>query len=64
MPDLQFLTADRMSLVTPFNPLPHGVLATFSLTAWGFMGPPKKDDIRRENAILMRHCGLIGLRRE
>jgi hypothetical protein len=23
-----------------FNPLPHGVLATFSLTAWGFMGPP------------------------
>ncbi len=35
------------------NPLPHGVLATFSLTAWGFMDPPKKDDISRENAILM-----------
>ncbi len=35
------------------NPLPHGVLATFSLTAWGFIGPPKKDDINREKAILM-----------
>ena len=31
-----------------FNPLPHGVLATFSLTAWGFMGPPKKDDISND----------------
>ncbi len=28
-----------------FNPLPHGVLATFSLTAGGPIGPPKKDDI-------------------
>jgi hypothetical protein len=36
-----------------FNPLPHGVLATFSLTAWGFIGPPKKDDISREKGILV-----------
>ena len=42
------------------NPLPHGVLATFSLTAWGFMGPPKKDDISKENAVWWRHCGPIG----
>ena len=35
------------------NPLPHGVLATFSLTAGGPIGPPKKDDISREKAIMM-----------
>jgi hypothetical protein len=35
------------------NPLPHGVLATFSPTAGGLMGPPKKDDISREKTILM-----------
>jgi hypothetical protein len=35
------------------NPIPHGVIATFSLTAGGFIGPPKKDDISREKAILM-----------
>ena len=34
------------------NPLPHGVLATFSPTAGGLMGPPKKDDISREKTIL------------
>jgi hypothetical protein len=36
-----------------FNPLPHGVLATFYPTAGGPMGPPKKDDISREKTILM-----------
>jgi hypothetical protein len=36
-----------------FNPLPHGVLATFYPTARGLMGPPKKDDISREKTILM-----------
>ncbi len=36
-----------------FNPLPHGVLATFSLTAGGPRGPPEKDDISRETTILM-----------
>jgi hypothetical protein len=35
------------------NPLPHGVLATFFPTAGGLMGPPKKDDISREETILM-----------
>ncbi len=38
----------------PFlNPLPHGVLATFFLTAGGFMSPPIKDDISRKTTILM-----------
>ncbi len=36
-----------------FNPLPHGVLATFFPTAGGPMGPPIKDDISREKTILM-----------
>jgi hypothetical protein len=36
-----------------FNPLPHGVLATFFLTAGGFMSPPIKDDISKETRILM-----------
>ncbi len=35
----------QMSLTLVINPLPHGVLATFSLTAGGPIGPPKKDDI-------------------
>jgi hypothetical protein len=35
------------------NPLPHGVLATFFLTAGGFMSPPIKDDISRETTIFM-----------
>ncbi len=39
--------------IDQFNPLPHGVLATFSPTAGGPMGPPKKDDISREKTILM-----------
>jgi hypothetical protein len=37
-----------------YNPLPHGVLATFFLTAGGFMSLPIKDDISRETTILMR----------
>jgi hypothetical protein len=36
-----------------FNPLPHGVLATFSLTAGGPIEPPKKDDIGKEKTILV-----------
>ncbi len=43
----------KISCQTPFNPLPHGVLATFSPTAGGLMGPPKKDVISREKTILM-----------
>jgi hypothetical protein len=35
------------------NPLPHGVLATFYLTAGGPIKPPKKGDIGREKTILM-----------
>jgi hypothetical protein len=35
------------------NPLPHGVLATFSLTAGGPIGLPKKDDISWEQMLLM-----------
>jgi hypothetical protein len=35
------------------NPLPHGVPATFSLTAGGPIEPHKKDDIGREKMILM-----------
>ncbi len=49
----------KISWHCPFklNPLPHGVLATFSLTAKGFMGRPKKDDISREKAIGMTSLG-------
>jgi hypothetical protein len=36
-----------------FNPLPHGVLASFYLTAGGLLRPPEEDDIRREKTILM-----------
>jgi hypothetical protein len=42
-----------------FNPLPHGVLATFSLTAGGPIGPPKKDDISREKTILMTSLRIL-----
>ncbi len=35
------------------NPLPHGVLATFFLTAGGPIDPPKKNDICREKTVLM-----------
>ncbi len=35
------------------NPLPHGVLASFYLTAAGLLRPPEEDDIRREKTILM-----------
>jgi hypothetical protein len=41
------------ALFLEVNPLPHGVLATFSPTAGGLMGLPKKDDISREKTILM-----------
>jgi hypothetical protein len=30
------------------NPLPHGVIATFSPTAGGLMGPPKKESTLAE----------------
>jgi hypothetical protein len=52
---------------TVLNPLPHGVLATFSLTAGGPIGPPKKDDINREKTILMtllRTYRISAVRRE
>jgi hypothetical protein len=35
------------------NPLPHGVLASFRLTAGGLPRPPKDDDVCREKTILM-----------
>jgi hypothetical protein len=35
------------------NPLPHGVLASFYLTAGGLPRPPEEDDISREKTILM-----------
>jgi len=35
------------------NPLPHGVLASFYLTAGGLLRPPEEDDISREKTILM-----------
>jgi hypothetical protein len=41
------------NMLNYINPLPHGVLATFSLTAGGLMSPPIKDDISRETTILM-----------
>ncbi len=36
-----------------FNPLPHGVLASFCLTAGGLHRPPEEDDISREKTIMM-----------
>ncbi len=36
-----------------FNPLPHGVLASFCLTAEDLLRPPEEDDISREKTILM-----------
>ncbi len=42
----------RCYTCTFFNPLPHGVLATFFPTAGGLIGPHKKD-ISREKTILM-----------
>jgi hypothetical protein len=36
-----------------FNPLHHGVLARFYLTAGGLLRPPEEDDISREKTILM-----------
>ena len=41
------LSARSISMDSTFNPLPHGVLATFSLTAGGLIEPSKKDDISR-----------------
>jgi hypothetical protein len=35
------------------NPLPHGVLASFCLTAGGLLRPPEEDDISKEKTILM-----------
>jgi hypothetical protein len=38
---------------TAVNPFPHGVLASFCLTAGGLLRPPEEDDISREKTILM-----------
>ncbi len=35
------------------NPLPHGVLVSFHLTAGGLPRPPTEGDISREKTILM-----------
>ncbi len=40
-------------LTSDFNPLPHGVLASFHLTAGGLPRPPKEGDISTEKTILM-----------
>ncbi len=43
----------REVLVFAINPLPHGVLASFHLTAGGLPRPPKEGDISREKTIMM-----------
>jgi hypothetical protein len=43
----------------PLNPLPHGVLATFSLTAGGLLRPPEEGDISREKTILMTSLQVL-----
>ena len=50
---ISILKLTKVSRMCTFNPLPHGVLATFFPTAGGPMGPPIKDDISREKMILM-----------
>jgi hypothetical protein len=44
---------------SPFNPLPHGVLATFNLTAGGLLRPPEEGDISREKTILMTSLQVL-----
>jgi hypothetical protein len=49
------------------NPLPNGVLATFSVMAVGPIGPPKLDDISKEKTILMTSLRInrtSGVRKE
>jgi len=41
------------------NPLPHGVLATFNLTAGGLLRPPEEGDISREKTILMTSLQVL-----
>jgi hypothetical protein len=46
-----------------FNPLPHGVLASFYLTAGGLPRPTEEGDISREKTILMTSVQVLkGLR--
>ncbi len=41
------------------NPLPHGVLATFNLTAGGLLRPPEEGDLSREKTILMTSLQIL-----
>jgi hypothetical protein len=40
---ISILKLTKVSRMCTFNPLPHGVLATFFPTAGGPMDPPKKE---------------------
>ncbi len=44
---------------TQLNPLPHGVLATFSLTAGGLFRPPEEGNISREKFIMMTSMQVL-----
>jgi hypothetical protein len=48
-----FLDSFYLHYMGWINPLPHGVLATFNLTAGGLLRPPEEGDISREKTILM-----------
>jgi hypothetical protein len=50
---MKWLAVATKASILDINPLPHGVLATFFLTAGGPIDPPKKDDISRKKTILM-----------
>ncbi len=41
------------------NALPHGVLATFNLTAGGLLRPPEEGNISREKTILMTSLQVL-----
>jgi hypothetical protein len=49
----------HFSLSNTVNPLPHGVLASFYLTAGGLPRPPEEDNISREKTILMTSLQVL-----
>ena len=54
-----FRTLSKNIRLMPINPLPHGVLATFNLTAGGLLRPPEEGDISREKTILMTSLQVL-----
>jgi hypothetical protein len=48
-----YLIVARLPCTNDINPLPHGVSASFHLTAGGLPRPPKEGDISTEKTILM-----------